>query len=152
MGRRPRYQRQPDDFKPGSIAPWPFGKPPPESVAQRARYVASGEHKDYPSSDGLWTVVPKADKAKCARFARTEWHRLKEVLRQAISASCVHAEFRGDFPARAWAFINDVLHEARLSNRGNGEYHGFPLEYQEQWPDDPNDLLRNAPRASIALD
>jgi hypothetical protein len=151
MGRRPRYQRQPDDFKPGSIAPWPPGKPPPESIAQRAQYVASGEHKDYPSPDGLWTVVAKVDKAKCARFARTEWHRLQEVLREAISAPCVHVEFRGDFPARAWAFINGDLHEARLSNRGNGEYHGFPLEYQEQWPDDPNDLLRNAPRVSIAL-
>ena len=96
-------------------------------------------------------MVQKADKAKCARFARTEWHRLQEVLRQAISASCVDGEFRGDFPARAWAFINDVLHEARLSNRGNGEYHGFPLEYQEQWPDDPNDLLRQSEETTFTI-
>ena len=60
-------------------------------------------------------------------------------------------EFRGDFPSRAWVYINGVLHEARLTNQAIGEYHGFPLEYDEQFPEDPHDLLRNAPRVDIAV-
>ncbi len=152
MGRRPGYQREPGDFKRARVAAWPSGKPTPAAVAQRARYVASGEHKDYPSPEGLWTMARKAGKAKCPHFKQTEWHLLQEVLRQAISASCVHGEFRGDFPLRAWAFINDVLYEARLSNQGNGDYHGFPLEYEEQRPDDPDGLLRSAPHAAVAVD
>ncbi len=152
MAQRSRFQRKPEDFKPGRIGVWPSGKPLPNSVAVRARYIASGEHKDYPSSEGLWVMAVKADKSKCDHFARSEWSRLQKVLRDAITAGCVHEEFRGDFPARAWAFINGKLHEARLTNAENGEYHGFPLDYQEQWPDDPGNQLRNAPRATIALD
>jgi hypothetical protein len=121
-------------------------------IAQRVKYVASGEHKDYPSRDGHWVVALKADKAKCDHFARSAWSQLQQLLRLAIVSTCTHEEFRGDFPARVWAFINGKLHEARLTNSETGEYHGFPLDYPEQWPDDPGNRLRNAPRASIALD
>ncbi len=92
----------------------------------------------------------KADKAKCERFAPADWPRLEETLQAAVRTGCVD-EFRGNFPSRAWAFINGVLHEARLTNQANGEYHGFPLEYEEQRPDDPHDLLRNAPRVEIPV-
>ena len=126
--------------------------PPPAQVADRAHYRANGEHKSYPSTQGLWTWVPaKVDKTKCARYAEADWPKLTEALRAAIRAPCVHREFRGDFPARAWAYVNGDLHEARLSNEGNGEYHAFPVLYEEQWPDDPKDLLRNAPYVTISV-
>ena len=48
-------------------------------------------------------------------------------------------------------YINSVLHEARLTNQAIGEYHGFPLEYDERFPEDPHELLRNAPRVAIAV-
>jgi hypothetical protein len=72
------------------------------------------------------------------------------LLRRAIVAGCVD-EFKKDFPSRVWAFINDTLHEARLHNEQLGEYHGFPLEFAEQWPDDPNGILGNAPREQIPI-
>ena len=121
-------------------------------MAKLASYAASGEHKDYPSPDGSWVRAHHADKAKCAHFARREWARLQESLREAIAAGCVDEEFRGDFPTRVWAYVNGVLHEARLSNRSTGEYHGFPLEYPEQMPSDPANLLRNAPHVEITVD
>ena len=34
----------------------------------------------------------------------------KKALQAAIEASCVHEEFRGNFPKRAWAYVNGVLH------------------------------------------
>lgn len=151
MAKRPSRQRGPEDFKPGIIAPWPAGKPLAAEVAARARYVPSGEHKNYPSPEGLWTLGSRSDKAKCHHFLEADWPRLVETLRQAIQAPVVNQEFRGDFPSRVWAYINGVLHEARLSNQQTGEYHGFPLEYPEQFPTDDHDLLRLAPRVTLAV-
>jgi hypothetical protein len=72
-------------------------------------------------------------------------------LQLAIAAPCVDEEFRGDFPARTWAYVNGVLHEARLSNKERGEYHAFPLEYEEQKPEDPHNLLIHAPHVTIPV-
>jgi hypothetical protein len=55
------------------------------------------------------------------------------------------------FPTRVWAYINGILHEAKITNSVTGEYHGMPLEYESQKPDDPHDLLRNAPRVTIPV-
>lgn len=151
MARRPRYQRSPKDFKPGRIAVWPEGKPLPEIVSNRVRYVASGEHKRYPSPEGHWNFDPKTDKAKCDRFDQQDWPRLQQSLVLAIRSGFVNMEFRGDFPSRVWVYINGVLHEARLTNEISGEYHGFPLEYIEQFPEDPDGLLRNIPRVTIPV-
>lgn len=151
MPKRPRHRRSSDDFSPGTIVQWPPDQPGPEDIARRVRYIASGEHKSYPPPvAGLWTLNPKADKAKCDRFAEAEWPRLQEALRAAIEAGCV-GKFRREFPSRAWIYINNILHEARLSNPAIGEYHGFPLEYEEQYPDDPHGLLGDAPRVTIAV-
>lgn len=151
MARHPRFQRAPSDFKPGTIAPWPADKPTSETVASRVRYVPSGEHKNHPSPDGKWTFKRVAGKAKCDAYPDSEWPKIVEALRSAILAPCVSQQFRGDFPARAWGFVNEVLHEARLSNHQAGQYHAFPVECPEQYPDDPGDLLRNAPHVQIPV-
>lgn len=149
--KRPNHQRGPEDFKPGVIAPWPEDKPPPADVADRVRYLPSGEHKNYPSEQGLWTLGSRSDKAKCQHLSEHDWPRLVVTLRQAILAPVASQEFRGDFPSRVWAYINGVLHEARLSNQQTGEYHGFPLEYPEQFPTDRHNLLRLAPRVTFTV-
>jgi hypothetical protein len=151
MGRRSRYKRSVHEIKRGTLAPWPADKPPPEEVARRVRYTGSGEHKTHPSAQGLWTLGRRADKAKCGPYAEDRWPLLLDALRAAIRAPCVHQEFRGDFPRRACAYINGTLHEARLTNAGNGEYHGFPLEYEEQFPNDPQGLLKDAPHVAIPV-
>ena len=151
MARRPRHQRRSREIRRGAIAPWTVDADEPRRVASRATYRASGEHKDHPPPiEGLWTVSPRSDKAKCERIGREDWPRVLETLRAAIEAGCV-GEFRGGFPSRVWAFVNGVLHEARLTNELNGEYHAFPLNYPEQHPDDPDDRLRTAPRVEITV-
>jgi hypothetical protein len=77
---------------------------------------------------------------------------VQDALRQAICCRCVSREFRGNFPSRVWAFVNGVLHEARLTNEAAGEYHGFPLQYEDQQPKDPDHILRNAPHVTIPVD
>jgi hypothetical protein len=153
MGKRPTFRRVADDFKPGVIGTWPADRPDPMIVAAQVQYRPSAEHKNYPSSTGGWTLGPaKSDKAKCARFAEAGWPAVQDALREAIRCRCVSRDFRGNFPSRVWAFVNGDLHEARLTNEGSGEYHGFPLQYEEQQPKDPDRLLRNAPHVTIPID
>lgn len=151
MAKRPKYQRPKEDFQPGVVAPNLPDAAAAQAIAARVRYIASGEHKNYPSPMGLWTIGHKIDKAKCDHIDPHNWALLERALREAITAGCVAAEYRGEFPARAWAYINGTLHEARLTNQTRGEYHGFPLDYPEQFPEDPHNILRNAPRVTIPV-
>lgn len=70
---------------------------------------------------------------------------LQGALRKAIRAGCV-GEFRGAFPYRVWVWINDVLHEARLTDQVTGAYHGFPVNDPSSFPDR---LLEAAPHVEI---
>lgn len=152
MARRPSFKRGPSDIKRGTVGNWPQDKPSHQQVAERAFYVASGLHKSHPSPDGLWTVSSRrVDKSKCPKIPVAEWSKLQDVLRRAIQASCVDVEFRGDFPARAWVRLNGGWYEARLTNEGTGEYHGFPIA-PEQLPRDPHKLLLRTPNVEIDFD
>jgi hypothetical protein len=152
MGRHPGFQRSPDDFKPGRIIAWEADDATRRSLADRVRYSGNGAHKTYPSPNGEWIPCRRRGKAACWKFDQHDWLRLVILLRRAIVVGCV-AKFENDddFPSRVWAYINGTLHEARLHNARLGEYHGFPLEYDEQTPIDPNGMLRNAPREQITF-
>ena len=74
---------------------------------------------------------------------------LLDVLRRAIRAGCV-SEFGGAFPDRDWAWINGVLHEARITDKRTGDYHGFPVNDRRQYPE-PIDQVEAAPRVEIPV-
>mgnify|MGYP006967014108 CR=1 FL=1 len=155
MGRRTTFRRAPDDFRRGTVvAEWPGSQPSAEEVAARARYFPNGEHKRSPAPNGEWSFAPKCDKAKCRQCAMEHWREVRDAfeaaLRYSIRLALVDEEFRGGFPARAWARINGNWHEARLTNKGTGEYHGFPLDYEEQMPRDPAERLKEVPNVTIA--
>ena len=142
MPRRPHYQR---GIKRGQICDWPDGVGTPDEVAARVTYTGNRIHKTYMSPAGppAW----HADKSKCDRYNEEHWHRLLCALRRAIRAGSV-SDFRGAFPMRAWVRINGILHEARLTNEGTGDYHGFPINDPRQYPA-PIDKLEAAPRVEI---
>lgn len=141
---RPEFRRK---IKVGHIADWPHAADTPDVVAARVRYEGNAEHKTYHSPAGPPAL--HADKAKCDEFARADWPRLQEALRRAIESECV-AHFRGDFPSRAWVWINDVLHEARLTSEEQGTYHGFPIDDPRQYPG-PEHALERAPHVTIPV-
>lgn len=149
MAKRPRHQRPAKDYKRQRIAPWPTGHASASEIATRVRYVPSGEHKAHPSPQGTWTVAIQSDKSKCDNYPPAVWNLIQRALEDAIKHECTGAEFRGDFPARAWAFVNDILHEARLTNEQTGEYHAFPLDDSKHHPIDRDNRLGSAPRATI---
>lgn len=142
MAQRPTYQRR---IKSGQIRDWPSDVGTPDEVAARVTYTGNAVHKSYPSPAGPPAL--RADKAKCAHYDPEQWLEIVEALRTAIRARYVRG-FSGAFPDRAWVWINDVLHEARLTNEGTGDYHGFPINDPRQFPA-PADLIETAPHVQI---
>lgn len=145
MVARPNFRRA-KDFKRGVLA----GFPPAadlKDLAPRVRYLPDGKHKSYP--DAAWSFVPDSDGTRCQRIAPDAWPKLNAALHDAFITGSVDTSRRGLFPSRAWAYVNGVLHEARLSNQDTGEYHGFPLDYEEHFPHDPDERLPFAPRIDL---
>jgi hypothetical protein len=139
------------DIKRGIVGTWAPDAKSVDRASSKAQYRGSGKHKNYPSMTKEWIVDPKADAAKCDKFSDKDWSKLQRLLRDAILSGCTAGDSEEPFPFRVWAYINDVLHEARRTNVQTGEYHAFPLDYKEHYPTDPKKLLRNAPRANIAV-
>src|SRR5262245_60910545 len=115
MLKKPGHQQH--GISRGRIVGWPVAAPRPEDVAALATFNGDNEHKTYDSPAGPPAL--KCDKAKCDQYEVSQWSNLQSVLRDAIMSGCV-GPFRGDFPYRAWAYINGVLHEARLTNQEQG--------------------------------
>ena len=151
MATRPTHQPR-RDIKPKHVMPpddnWEGGK-----LASRVRYVGNGKHKTQPPPaqlKGAWTPVWSDDgqTERCDGFNVDEWTAIEELLQQAVSRGFIAAdkdgkpELREGMPTRAWAFVDDVLHEARLT--GGSTYHAFPLTVKDTWPIDPHRRLAEA--------
>jgi hypothetical protein len=98
-----------------------------EEIAARATYVGSPEHKDIPSFAGH--PRPRADASICTRTLASDQETVTSWLRQALLAGN-HSEFMdGDFPRYVWHHdaTADLSYEARLVNREQGSYKGYPL-------------------------
>jgi hypothetical protein len=149
MAKRPTYRRAGSEIRRGRIGKWPANGPSQVEVSGRVHYIPNGEHKNYPSPTNAWIFGPKKDKSLCLRYPQEAWPQLTAGLRTAIAGPCISEEFRSVFPARAWIYVDGLLHEVRLSSETNGEYHGFPVEYQEAYPEDPQGKLKDCPRVTI---
>ena len=115
---RPRTQDVPPDTDLGALA-------------ERARYIGSPEHKDMPTFAGQ--PRPRGDASICPRDHNdvdlvTGW------LRSSIRAGSVGGPWEDEFPRYVWHQEEEVVFEARLVNRGDGSYKGYPLAADE-WPE-----------------
>ncbi|MGA1984552.1 MAG: hypothetical protein ABSG84_19065 [Acidobacteriaceae bacterium] len=149
MAKRPQYQRGPAQFKVGCIGAWPADKPKQQDVAERASYIPSGEHKNYTSDTGAWTMSARSSRTLCKKYTPKEFARFNEGVEKAVGGACISSEFRGDFPSRAWIWVDTVLHELRLSNEVLGHYHAFPINYGEDYPEDPLGKMKDCPCVRI---
>lgn len=105
-------------------------------LARRVRYVGSCEHKDTPSF--LGQPGPRKDASVCPRRLADDLPTVSGWLRKAIRNGQVSAYREGDFPRYAWYRDGEDVYEARLTNRGNGAYKGYPLN-REEWPEELQD-------------
>jgi hypothetical protein len=101
------------------------------TIVTVARYTGSPYHRSPGSKAG-----PIAQRAGLSSRCPPNWTNAKatEALRLAITEARVSCVWEGGFPRYIWYLDGDVLYEARLTNRENGEYHGYPLEDRWQWP------------------
>ncbi len=101
-----------------------------ESVAARATYVGSPEHKDFLSFAG--PPRPRRDASLCPRYLKSKTA-VTNWLRSAIRRGHTGAPWEGDFPRYVWHREDSVVFEARLVNREQGSYKGYPLN-EDEWP------------------
>lgn len=99
------------------------------AIAARVSYVGSAEHKRHPSAAGPPAL--RSDATPCppnlaSQDALTGW------LRDAISEGAIGEPWEGDFPRYAWVSNEKGSFEARLINREQGTYKGYPLEKAER--------------------
>lgn len=105
-----------------------------EPMARAVSYVGSPEHKDTPSFAGH--PRPRADASICSRTLARDQVAVEQWLRTAILAANYSEFFEGNFPRYAWYRDeqNCITYEARLVNREQGCYKGYPLNASEAPP------------------
>ena len=106
-----------------------------KTLAERATYVGSPEHKVAPSFAGV--PRPPADATKCDPSLKLE--QIQQWLRRAFELGCLGSPWEGDFPRYAWCKVGEIVYEARLVNRELGQYKGWQLNFDE-WPDSIGDF------------
>lgn len=104
-----------------------------ETVAQRAHYVGSPEHKKHPSFAG--PPAPRATASLCNPCFADQQALLTDWLREAIRNGQVSSYWEGGFPRNVWIRKGGYVYEGRLVNKGNGAYKGWPLEAFETPPE-----------------
>lgn len=108
------------------VAP-PFGVDISD-LAGRVHYVASSEHKSFPSFAGppkLRGDATRCDPSLNDAAEITSW------LRAGMAAGHVGAPWEGEFPRYVWARVDGTCYEARLVNRGTGSYKGWAVDVSE---------------------
>ncbi len=96
----------------------------------KVRYTGSPYHRSS-TKEG-----PIAQRVGLTSRGPPSWTNLEatRVLRIAVTDGRVSEVWEYAFPRYVWHLDGDVLYEARLTNSGTGEYHGYPLEDRWQWP------------------
>ena len=112
-------------------------QPPPEGIdgpdlASRVKYVGSPEHKTGPSFAG--TPRPRGDATKCDTSLSDRLVDIQKWLEHAFKVQCFGGPWENSFPRYAWCKVGGIVYEARLVNRGLGQYKGWQLE-SDEWPD-----------------
>lgn len=154
MPPRPKQYAAREDIKPGLLLAAASGWSA-ATLPAPPTYHGIGKHKTYWSErDKLdWTPIWRDDGSteRCEKYPLDQWPNIQELLQQAVADCFISADKLGSpllaadgYPARAWAWIGETLHEFRYSQ--NRQYHGFPLTSPACFPIDHAGRLPAAPR------
>ena len=103
-----------------------------DRLAGLVSYIGSVEHKDVPSCAGPPRL--RVGDASCCPLHTNDQEMVNGWLRSAIRRGATGGLWESGFPRYAWYVSENVVFEARLVNRGNGEYKGYPLD-PDEWSD-----------------
>lgn len=97
-----------------------------KELAEKVHYHGSPEHKRHPSFAG--PPAPRATASLCDPSFANKQDLLTAWLREAVANGQIGQVWDDDFPRNVWLKKSGIFYEARLVNRGNGGYKGWPLE------------------------
>jgi hypothetical protein len=108
-----------------------------ERLAAELRYGGKPDHKRNPGDFGLTPpALPRDDKSLCDEihlFRRVEALRL---LRLGVERGMISPWDGTGYPKNIWSMTEDGIPlEAQLENPGNGTYHGYLLEVNDDFRD-----------------
>lgn len=104
-----------------------------EDLAAAATYVGSPEHKATPSFAGAMPR-PRPDASLCDAALANQKVLIDEWLAQAIRRGQFSSFVEGKYPRYIWHRVEHTMYEARLVNREQGSYKGYPLQ-PDEWPE-----------------
>lgn len=101
-----------------------------EEISRCVSYQGSPDHKtaQYYNNE---LPRPRADAEKCPPnlcHSKEEYQKIVALLREAIKNGFVSDAFEGNFPRFVWsnALGDGIVYEARLTNKEQGIYKGYP--------------------------
>lgn len=99
-----------------------------KTLAARASYTISTEHKDYLTEAGPGAL--RSDATPCPRDVSRDM--AEDWLHRALAAHDVGEPWEGPgYPRYAWYRRGDDVFEARLTNAELGAYKGYPIASTE---------------------
>lgn len=107
-----------------------------KQFARQVRYGGKPMHKRNPGDFGLSPpALPRDDKSLCDNVKIFKRAEARNLLKEGILRGMI-SEWDGSsgFPKHIWSMTEDgVPLEAIIENPGNGTYHGYPLEENDDF-------------------
>jgi len=97
-------------------------------LAAAVSYLPSPEHKDQMTAGMLPQL--RSDATACPRHL--DLLQVERWLRDAVREGHFSAVAENGFPRYVWAAHDGQVYEARLTNSGQGQYKGYPLDEGER--------------------
>ena len=103
-----------------------------EATAARVRYVGSGHHKRRPADYGFERTNPRPTKSLCDASRTIRLAEANGLLTAGISKGMTSRLLENGLPKFVWSVSNaGEAFEAKAHPNTPGEYHGYPLEPED---------------------
>jgi hypothetical protein len=100
------------------------------------RYGGNPRHKRHPGDFGLTPpAMPREDKSLCDAIQLFNRADALKLLRLGAELGMISPWDGTGYPKYIWSMKDGVPVEAILENPGNGTYHGYPLEQNDDFRD-----------------
>jgi hypothetical protein len=107
-----------------------------EALAAKVRYGGKPDHKRNAGDFGLTPpALPRDDKSLCDAVKNVNRAEALRLLKKGILRGMISKwDGTNGFPKNIWSMTDDGIPlEAQLENPGNGTYHGYPLEVNDDF-------------------
>ena len=108
-----------------------------KKLAALVRYGGNPDHKRHPGDFGLKPPShPRDDKSLCDEIGLFRRAEALKLLRLGVAKGLISEWDGTGFPKNIWSMTADGIPlEAQLENSGDGTYHGYPLEMNDDFRD-----------------